>query len=92
MHGPAGGAVSYTHLDVYKRQALEFSVPVAQAMALSHVRLRVTWDDRALPSIDAPIALFFGAGILYNRDQREYLVKSLPMVIRYGKDLSLIHI
>jgi hypothetical protein len=67
-------------------RALEFSVPVAQAMALSHVRLRVTWDDRALPSIDAPIALFFGAGILYNRDQREYLVKSLPMVIRYGKD------
>ena len=37
-------------------------------------------------SIDAPMALFFGAGILYNRDNREYLVKSFPMVIRYGPD------
>ena len=41
-------------------------------------RLRITWDDRAQPSIDAPVALFFGAGILYNRDNREYLVKALP--------------
>jgi hypothetical protein len=67
-------------------RALQFSVPLEQAVALSNARLRVTWDGRALPSIDAPMALFFGAGILYNRDQREYLVKSLPMVIRYGKD------
>jgi hypothetical protein len=67
-------------------RALEFSVPLEQASGLSNARLRIRWDDRALPSIDAPIALFFGAGTLYNRDQREYLVKSLPMVIRYGKD------
>jgi hypothetical protein len=67
-------------------RALEFSVPRAAAEALSDARLRVTWDDRAAPSVDAPIALFYGAGILYNRDDREYLVKSLPMVIRYGKD------
>ena len=66
---------------------LEFSVPRAQALAFSHARLRVTWDNRAEPSIDAPVALFFGAGTLYNRDNREFLVKSLPSVVRYGADL-----
>ena len=64
-------------------RALEFSVPRSQARAFSDVRLRVTWDGRAAPSIDAPIGLFFGAGVLYNRDDREYLVKSFPMVVRY---------
>ena len=67
-------------------RALEFSVPRAQALAFSAARLRVTWDDRPAPSIDAPVALFYGAGILYNRDNREYLVRSLPMVIRYDTD------
>jgi hypothetical protein len=67
-------------------RALEFSVPLDQARAFSAVRLRVTWDGRAAPSIDAPMALFYGAGLLYNRDQREYLVKSFPMVVRYGPD------
>ena len=33
--------------------------------------------------MNVPIALFYGAGVLYNRDNREYLVKSLPMTIRY---------
>ena len=64
-------------------RALEFSVPQEQALAFSKARLRVTWDGRAAPSIDVPIALFYGAGILYNRDHREYLVKSFPMSIRY---------
>ena len=64
-------------------RAVEFSVPRGQALAFSHARLRITWDGRAEPSIDAPVALFFGAGLLYNRDNREYLVKSFPMVIRY---------
>jgi hypothetical protein len=67
-------------------RALEFSVPREQALAFSRARLRVTWDNRSEPSIDAPIALFYGAGLLYNRDNREYLVKSFPMVIRYSKD------
>ena len=30
------------------------------------------------PSVDAPVALFFGAGTLYNRDGPTYLVKALP--------------
>jgi hypothetical protein len=64
-------------------RALEFSVPEAEALAFSCVQLRVTWDDRQAPSIDAPMSLFYGAGILYNREHHEYLVKSLPMVIRW---------
>jgi len=65
---------------------IEFSVPREQALAFSHARLRVTWDDRAQPSIDAPVALFFGAGTLYNRDNREFLVKAFPNVVRYEGD------
>jgi hypothetical protein len=67
-------------------RALEFSVPRDQAIAFSKARLRVTWDGRGSASIDTPISLFYGAGILYNRDKREYLVKSFPMVVRYGPD------
>jgi hypothetical protein len=67
-------------------RALEFSVPRSEAVAFSKVRLRVTWDGRGAASIDSPISLFFGAGILYNRDNREYLVKSFPMVVRYDPD------
>jgi hypothetical protein len=64
-------------------RALEFSVPRADAVAFSRVRLRVTWDGRTQSSIDAPIALFFGTGTLYNRDGREYLVKAFPVHVRY---------
>jgi hypothetical protein len=67
-------------------RALEFSVARDRALDFSRVRLRATWDDRAEPSIDAPISLFYGAGVLYNRDNREYLVKSFPMVIRYERE------
>jgi hypothetical protein len=67
-------------------RALEFSIPRSQALVFSKVRLRVTWDGRRTASIDVPISLFYGAGILYNRENREYLVKSFPMVIRYGPD------
>jgi hypothetical protein len=63
-------------------RALELSVPRQAALALGRARLRITWDDRRLPSVDAPVALFFGAGTLYNRDRREYLVKAFPVNIR----------
>ena len=62
---------------------LGFSISQDQALALGRARLRVTWDDRPDPSIDTPVALFFGAGTLYNRDHREYLVKGFPVYIRY---------
>lgn len=58
-------------------RSLEFLVPKDSALAFGRARLRVTWDDRPGPSVDAPIALFFGPGTLYNRDGKEYLVKAL---------------
>jgi hypothetical protein len=67
-------------------RAIELSAPKEQAMALGRARIRITWDDRAKPSVDAPVALFFGAGTLYNRDGREFLVKAFPMNIRFDAD------
>lgn len=64
-------------------RALEFSVPKEEALAFGHLRLRVTWDGRAEPSIDAPMALFHGAGTFYNRDGREFLVKAFPVHVRF---------
>lgn len=64
-------------------RALEFSIPADQALAFSKARLRITWDNRTQPSVDAPVALFYGAGTLYNRDNREYLVKGFSNVIQY---------
>ena len=64
-------------------RALEFSAPRQQAVELGRTRLRVFWDDSPLASIDAPLALFFGAGTLYNRDNREYLVKAFPVNVRF---------
>jgi hypothetical protein len=67
-------------------RALTFSVAKEDAIDFGRARLRVTWDDRKEPSVDAPVALFFGAGSLYNRDNREFLVKAFPVNIRYEKD------
>jgi hypothetical protein len=67
-------------------RALKFTVPREQAEAFGRCRLRIAWDDRWHPSIDAPVDLFFGAGQLYNDDGREFLVRGLPLVIRYDED------
>lgn len=64
-------------------RALEFSAPREQALRFGRLRLRVTWDSRPDPSVDSPLTLFFGAGTLYNRDDREYLVKAFPVHIRF---------
>ncbi len=66
-------------------RALEFSAPRGQAPALGRTRLRVTWDGEASPSIDAPLALFFGAGALPNGNDSEYLVKAFPVSVRYDE-------
>lgn len=63
---------------------LTFSIPRDQAIAFGRARLRIIWDQRKDPSVDAPVALFFGAGTLYNRDDRKYLVKAFPVFIRFG--------
>jgi hypothetical protein len=67
-------------------RCIEFWVPKEQAVDFGSARLRVTWDGRREPSIDAPVALFFGAGTLYNRDGREKLVNAFPMQVRYVKE------
>jgi hypothetical protein len=84
---PASGAVTAVDLKGKATiRLLSFSIPRDQAAAFKSVRLRVTWDGRPQPSIDAPIALFYGAGTLYNRDNREYLVKAFPSNIRFTHD------
>jgi hypothetical protein len=84
---PASGAVKAVDLKGKATiRLLSFSIPRDQAAAFKSVRLRVTWDGRPQPSIDAPIALFFGAGTLYNRDNREYLIKAFPSSIRFAQD------
>lgn len=71
-------------------RALEFRVPKDRALEFGRAKIRITWDDRAEPSVEAPVALFFGAGTLYNRDGREYLVKAFPTFIRYvGEQVHL---
>jgi hypothetical protein len=64
---------------------LTFCISQNQAVAFGHARLRITWDDRRDASVDAPMALFFGAGTLYNRDNRQYLVKAFPCYIRFDQ-------
>ncbi|HEV2328430.1 MAG TPA: DUF2961 domain-containing protein [Verrucomicrobiae bacterium] len=64
---------------------LTFCISRNQAVAFGHARLRITWDDRSDPAVDAPVDLFFGAGTLYNRDNRRYLVKAFPSYIRFDE-------
>lgn len=65
-------------------RAVQLSAPTTSALDLAGVRLRVRWDDRRDPSIDAPLPLFFGAGTFYNRGGREFLVKAFPMNVRFA--------
>ena len=88
MDLPAGQAVKVANLEGAPAmiRALKFSVPREQAVPFGRGRIRVTWDSREDPSIDAPIALFFGTGTLHNRDNEEYLVKALPVNVRFTED------
>lgn len=64
-------------------RAIKFTLPLDKAIELERLTLKVTWDQAKMPSIDAPLSLFFGAGTLYNRENKEYLVKGFPINIRY---------
>jgi hypothetical protein len=66
-------------------RALEFSVPRESAILFGRARLRLTWDGGVEPSVDAPVALFYGTGTLYNRDGREFLVKAFPVNVRFDE-------
>jgi hypothetical protein len=65
-------------------RALKIRVAANQAVALSMARLRITWDGRAEPSVEAPIGLFFGAGSLENGAGKEWLVRGLLSNIHYA--------
>ena len=82
---PAGGSdmvFSVTNAPSMVRK-LTFCISTNQAIAFGRARLRMSWDDRAEASVDSPVALFFGAGTLYNRDNRQYLVKAFPCYVRF---------
>jgi len=66
-------------------RALKLSAPRERAVDFGAAWIRITWDGRDLPSVEAPVAIFFGAGHLLNRDGREFIVKSLPMNIRFDE-------
>ena len=84
---PANGSILVANLKGRATvRALTFSIPRDRAATFSKVRLRVTWDGRKEASVDVPIALFYGAGTLYNRDNREFLVKAFPVSIRFAND------
>jgi hypothetical protein len=64
-------------------RVLELDAPADAAVALEAARLRISWDGAAAPSVDAPLPLFFGAGTLYNRDARTYLVRAFLTHVRF---------
>ena len=85
LNVPASGSAVAANLKAKATvRSLTFSIPADEAAAFTNVHLRITWDGRKEPSIDVPIALFFGAGTLYNRDNREFLVKAFPVSIRFA--------
>jgi hypothetical protein len=88
---PAGGSVQVALLEDGARslRKLSFSVPPESALAFGRARLRITWDGAQSPAVDAPVALFFGAGTLYNRSGREYLVQALVSSVRFAERVEL---
>ncbi len=67
-------------------RSLKITVPEESGFDFGKCRLRVTWDHRWHASIDAPVGLFFGAGELYNPEEKEFLVRGLPLSVRYEGD------
>ena len=64
-------------------RALKITLPLDKAIDLERVRLKITWDGAKYPSINAPLCLFFGAGTLYNRENKTNFVKGLPINIHF---------
>lgn len=85
---PARGAVTVADISAAPAtiRALKFDISRDQAPAFGDARIRIHWDDRAHASVDAPIKLFFGTGSLYNRDDKEYLVRAFPVNIRFSAE------
>jgi len=67
-----------------RRSVVSSCLPDGARRRLGRMHLRITWDDRSHASVDAPLDLLFGAGTLHNPDGREWLVKALPVAIRFA--------
>jgi hypothetical protein len=80
--GTASTVVDLTGASMLR--ALTFTVPMADADALGGATLQITWDGRRSPSVSAPVSLFFAAGSMVNRTNREYLVQGFPVSIRFS--------
>ncbi|MES1165544.1 MAG: DUF2961 domain-containing protein, partial [Verrucomicrobiota bacterium] len=65
-------------------RAIQLDVPSTSAEAFGRASVRITWDDRARPSVDAPVALLFGTGTLYDRDGHADLVRAFPVSVRFA--------
>lgn len=78
------------HRSAGEIRLLQLEAPQREWRTLEHARLVIRWDQRATASVDAPIGLFFGAGSLFNRDHKEYLVKALPMNVIFRKGRILL--
>lgn len=61
---------------------LAFRVPEQSAERFVRARLRIWWDGRMQPSVDAPAALFFGTASLMRDSDQQWVVKSFPMTVR----------
>jgi hypothetical protein len=66
------------------------NLPISKCKNYANARLKITWDDRHAPSVDAPLALFFGAGVLRDAIDGHHLVKAMPMSIWHGTDNVLL--
>lgn len=64
-------------------RALKFTVPLDEAIMQERVNLQITWDGASEPSVNAPLALFFGTGTLFNRENKEFLIKGFPINVRF---------
>ena len=71
-------------------RGIQITAPIEDAVNLGRARLRIRYDGDKDDSVDAPIALFFGAGTLYNRDRREWLVKAFPVNVRYDYAANMV--
>jgi hypothetical protein len=84
---PATGAVDALALSGHATiRRLAIDAPVADAATLANAHLVITWDDRAVPSVDAPIGLLFAGGSLYDRNHRGTLVTSLLASVTLDSD------
>jgi hypothetical protein len=81
---PARAAIELSTLSGPGRiVALKLWLPRASALDASQAFLRIHFDDRPAASVDAPLALFFGAGTLFNRNDSEWLVRGLLVNIHF---------